>query len=217
MKDLLFDRFSSFVAAVKRFPIARVVVVLLAGVMMLVSTACGNAAPPLSSDSNPVQPSASSGLPKPMSSGEGSYHAKTGANQPTELYDPIQKPEGGMNMYSDTDPRYQRKNLGAQIERRVDKAEQNLDKSIESVDDYVDNYTSGAPLGERVRNITDSVGETVDDLTDRVKGGTDRGTQNVKVNAKRAESNASEAVKGVADDAKDNARDLSRKAQRVLD
>ena len=216
MKDLLFDHFSNLVAAVKRFPFARIAVVLLAGVLMLVSTACGNAAPPVSSNSSPASPM-SSNPPTPRSSGEGSYHAKTGANQPTELYDPIQEPEGGMNVYSDTDPRYQRENLGAQIERRVDKAEKNLDKSIESVGDYVDNYTSGAPLGERVRNITDSVGESAEDLTDRVKGGTDRGTQNVKVNTKRAESNASEAVKGVAEDTKSNARDLTRKAERALD
>lgn len=216
MKGLLFDRFSNFVASVKRLPIARLAVVLLASVMMLVSTACSNATPPVSTDSNPASPM-SSNPPTPRSSGEGSYHAKTGANQPTELYDPIQEREGGMNMYSDTDPRYQRDKLGAQIERRVDKAEKNLDKSIESVDDYVDNYTSGAPLGKRIRNITDSVGESAEDLTERAKEGTDRGAQNVKVNANRAERNAGEAVKGVAEDTKANARDLTRKAERALD
>lgn len=214
MKNLRFDRFSNFVSAIKRFPIARVMVVLAASFMLLVSTACSNITPPVSS--NPSNP-ADSKLPTPVSSGEGSYHAKSNANQPTELYDPIQKREGGMNMYSDTDPRYQRDKLGAQIERRVDKAEQNLDRSIDDVDDYVDNYTSGAPLGKRIRNITDSVGESAENLTEQVKEGTERGAQDLKVNAKRAERNAGEALQGVAEDAQDNARDLNRKAGRLLD
>ncbi|WP_088893018.1 hypothetical protein [Leptolyngbya ohadii] len=215
MKDLL-NRISKVVASVKQFPVARAVVVLVAGAMLMFSTACGNFQPPVSSDSSPASPM-SSNVPTPVESGEGSYHAKSNANQPTELYDPIQEREGGMNMYSDTDPRYQRPKLGSQIERRVDRAEQNLDRSINSVDDYVDNYTDGAPLGERIRNITDSVGKSVDNLTDQVTEGTERGSQNLKVNASRAERNAGEAVKGVADDTASNVRDAGRKAGRALD
>lgn len=215
MKDLLFNRFSNFVASVKQLPIARIAIVLAASLMMLVSTACSNATPPVSSNSSPAS-RVSANPPTPVESGEGSYHAKSNANQPTELYDPIQKREGGMNTYSDTDPRYQRNKLGAQIERRVDKAEQNLNRSINDVEDYTDNYTSGAPLGERIRNITDSVSESAENLTQQVKEGTDRGLQNLKGNTNRAQQNASEAVQGVAEDAKDNARELNRRAERVL-
>jgi ElaB/YqjD/DUF883 family membrane-anchored ribosome-binding protein len=174
----------------------RVVVVLAAGFVMLMSTAC--------------QP------PTPVSSGEGSYHEKVGANQPTELYDPIEEREGGMNQYSDTDPRYKTGNLGNKIGGRVDKAKENLNRSIDSTEDYARNYREGTPLGERVRNITDNVGKSVENLTDEVSGGTERGTRNLKVNADQAGQNANEAVSGATDNLKDSSRDITQKAKRVI-
>ncbi len=193
MKNLVANIASFF----KQVRVERILVVLAAGFVMLVSTAC--------------QP------PAPVSSGQGSYHEKVGANQPTELYDPIEQREGGMNVYSDTDPRYQRRDLGNEIEGRVYKAKENLNRSIDDAGDYARNYREGAPLGERVRNITDNVGKTVDKVTDEVSEGTERGSRNLKVNASRAERNAGEAVNGVTEDLKDNTRDVTRKAQRTLD
>lgn len=79
MKSLIERVFSNF-------NVRSLLAVVLAAVVVLVTTAC---------NANP---------PAPNVSGTGSYYNKKGQN--TEIYDTTQPRKGGMNQYSDVDPRF---------------------------------------------------------------------------------------------------------------
>lgn len=82
MKSLIERVFSAF-------NVRSLIAVVLAAVVVMVTTAC---------NANP---------PSPSVTGNGSYYNKKGQN--TELYDTIQPRKGGMNQYDDVDPRFKDK------------------------------------------------------------------------------------------------------------
>jgi hypothetical protein len=178
----------------KRVRFARIAVTIAASFVLLLGTAC-----------SPSSPSVS---------GTGSY--EQGKANPTELYRPIQPNEGGMNTYSDTDPRRNTKGLGSKVKARVDEAESNIDK-VQNPREFAEDYRKGTPLGQRVRNITDSVGETAKDVTEDVTKGTERGISNLKRNTQQAKQGLQETLDDASQNAQDLGKDTSRSAQRSFD
>lgn len=178
----------------KRVRFTRTAVAVVASFVLLLGTAC-----------SPSSPSVS---------GTGSY--EQGRANPTELYRPIQPDEGGMNRFSDTDPRQNTKGLGSKAKSRIDEAERNIDK-VQNPREFAEDYREGTPLGERVRNITDDVGSAAKDTAKDFAKGTERGVSNLKRNTEQAKR----GVEGTVDDARQNAEDLgkdtSRSAQRTFD
>jgi ABC-type transporter Mla subunit MlaD len=190
MSNPIFDRISNL----KPIRLGRVAVVIAASFILMLGTAC-----------NPSSPSLS---------GTGSY--QEGRQPQTELYRPIQPSEGGMNQYSDTDPRYNTKGLKSEIKARVDQADRNIQK-VDNPEEFAEDYRKGTPLGERVRNITDSIGGAAKGTSEDFAEGTQRGVRNLKQNVNKAAQGAQETVDEARSNAADLGKDTSRTAQRTTD
>lgn len=126
---------------------------------------------------------------------------------------------GGMNNFSDVDQnRLNTQAADAKAKALKDTVERNLNtKSVDSVDQYVDNYKSGTPLGERLGNIGKDIGSSAKDLQQNVKAASDKGSVNLKRNLERAPGAIGDVVDEAKDNAKDAAKDTSRSVKRVGD
>jgi ElaB/YqjD/DUF883 family membrane-anchored ribosome-binding protein len=120
--------------------------------------------------------------------------------------------EGGMNQYSDVDPRSDTSAADAKADYLVKNAERNLDKMVDSPEQYARNYRSGTPLGERIERIGENVGSSAKETAAGVAKGTQRGVENVKENTKNAAKDTAENVK---QNTQDTADKLSAKSQRA--
>jgi hypothetical protein len=126
--------------------------------------------------------------------------------------------KGGMNDYSDVDPRFNPSASNAKAKALVDNAQKNIDeKSIDSAEQYVENYRSGTPLGERVKRLGEDIGESADNVGKEAAKGAQENVQNAQEAGKglkdkgiQTKENTKDAAKGTAKDAKravDNASD----------
>ncbi|MBD2021515.1 hypothetical protein H6F43_15150 [Leptolyngbya sp. FACHB-36] len=196
----------------------QVLMVVLAGVLLLVGTACSRVA-----------------------------SAKVPAND-RMVPGQVQPFEGGMNNFTDVDKtRLDTSEVDAKAKALTDRVKTNIDeKRADNVDQYVENYRTGTPLNERVENIgkdarrgaenatddvkqaTDRLGDktarTADDAkstADRVGNQTGRALDNVKDNTKAAARNVPSDTKSAIDKAasavKDKADDASRSTKRAID
>lgn len=182
----------SLTAFLKRYRFDRMLIVLAAGIILFVNTAC-----------SPSSPSAS---------GSGSYTSKV--EQPTELYDTVQEPKGGMNVYPDTDPRRSRDDLSAKASERIRQAEQNLNK-VQSREELADEVKAAAPFKQGIQDVTERVGSTVEELKEDFSEGTARGMQNLKRNAEQAREGVKDTVESATDNLQDTADDVSGKVNRA--
>jgi len=101
---------------------------------------------------------------------------------------PLSPYKGGMNNFSDVDPRAGVAAESAQ--KRADDlikgAQSNLQrKSIDSPEQYVRNYQQGTPLGERVKRLGEDLGSSAQELQEGVTQGTQRGVENLKENLQK--------------------------------
>ena len=157
----------------KSIRLDRVLTVFLVGILLFVSTACSSGASAKTADE---------------------LREEVPGSAVTNEY------KGGMNDYSDVDPRFNEKGAEAKAKGLVDNAQRNInEKSIDSPEQYVENYRSGTPLGERVKRLGEDVGESAQELTEGVSKGTQKGLQNIKENAKDAPSYTKETAKETVD------------------
>lgn len=178
----------------KQVRLSHAAIAIVAGLVLMLGTAC-----------NPSSPSVS---------GTGSSHS--GKDPQTELYRTIQPKEGGPNVYSDTDPRRNTRGLGTEAKARIDQAGRNVDK-VQNPREFAEEYRQGTPLGERVRNITDSVGNAAKDVNKDFAKGTERGISNLKRNTEQAKRGISETLDDTRQNAADLGKDTARTAQRTAD
>ena len=180
---------NKLVSIFKSIRLRQVLTVFLAGVLLVITTACaGNAQAKMpqggatgSAGSNPV-----------------------GQNQPYE---------GGMNNFSDTAPGQAAKGTAEKTKALIDRAERDINtKGVNSVDQYVDNFRSGAPLDERVRKLTDDVKEGAKNAADDVKGVGDR----VSNSANRVSDRTARGAKNAAENIKDNTGDAAKRTSRSI-
>lgn len=161
-------------SSIKRLNLLRVLTVFFAGVILFVSTAC--------SPANVQAKSLKAGYnPRP----------EVPENAITNTY------EGGMNDFSDVDPRFDTSRADAKAEDLLNKAKHNLQKSVDSPEQYTRNYKSGTPLGERIENLGEDISESTKELTKGFTKGTERGIENIK-------SNTQDATDDVAKNAQNN-------------
>ncbi|HEY9850918.1 MAG TPA: DUF6658 family protein [Leptolyngbyaceae cyanobacterium] len=183
------------ISVFKRFNFLRVLTVVFAGLILFVTTACG---------SN-LQAKALSNNPRP----------EVPNNAVTNRY------EGGMNDFSDVDPRFDASRSQTKANDAIGKAEGNLTKRADSPEQYARNYRSGTPLGERVQNLAEDVSESTKELTTGVAKGTQRGIHNVKENSQDAAEGVADTTERAASNAKKNAeyagKDLANKADKAGD
>lgn len=155
-------------------------IVCLAGVLLLSSTACSNAGT-LASKAN--------------KGGEG-----------IDVPGQVQPYKGGMNNFSDVDNnRLNTKGTDAKAKALIDSAQRRLNqKGIDSPSDLVDNIRSAKP-GQQADRIAKDAREGTGYFTGDAKSAADRGADNLKRNL----SNVPEQVGKTLDKAQDNLKDAA--------
>jgi hypothetical protein len=132
--------------------------------------------------------------------------------------------KGGMNDYSDVDPRRNTTEANNKAKALVDNARRNIDeKSIDSTEQYVENYRSGTPLGERVKRIGEDVSESVDSVKENLSKGTQKNirqttdlTSDVKDKAIQTKENTKDATKDAANSVKQSADNVSTTGESTI-
>ncbi|MDZ8138437.1 MAG: hypothetical protein RM049_24535 [Nostoc sp. DedQUE04] len=177
----------------------KVVTVFLAGIFLFMAQACG--APGIATQ--PPQP---------------------GAQAPNiERYDatkdyPLNSPTGGMNNFSDVDPRAQdEKAANDRAKALVKNAQKNIDrKGIDSPEQYGENYKQGTSLGGRVKNLGEDIGSSAEELGKGLVKGTQRGIENIKGNTQNAAEDVTTNVQRGAEDAGKNVKRTAEDAGKAV-
>lgn len=135
------------------------------------------------------------------------------------------KATGGMNEFSDIDPR--RDTTGAQAKAKAlqDRVERNVNtKRADDFDQYAKNYRSGTPLDERTERAAKGFGEAVEnvkedaqDLGKTVSGKTQRIVDNTKAAAQDATQDAQRAADRTSNLGTEAARSAKRGLNRAAD
>ncbi|MBD2496782.1 hypothetical protein [Nostoc sp. FACHB-280] len=176
-----------FIDWLKNIRPLKVLSVFLAGVFLILTQACNRP----SIAGQPPQPSAQS--------------PNTERYDPTKAYN-LNSPEGGMNNFSDVDPRA--KNFEKAAKNRAEdlsrNAERNInEKGIDSPEQYARNYRQGTPLPERVKNLGEDIGSSAQGTVEGVAKGTKRGLENIKENTSNAAQDLSRNAQRTGEDASD--------------
>lgn len=181
------NQISGLVNRLQQFRLTRFALPVLASFLLLFGTAC-----------NPSSPSVS---------GTGSY--QEGRQPQTELYRTIQPKEGGMNRYSDTDPRRDTSRAATKADQMIRQAERNLNK-VQSREDLADEVREAKPFKQGVNDISGRVEGTIEDLREDISEGTQKGIKNIQRNTSQAQQGVQESF----DDTRQNLGDASRKTVR---
>lgn len=213
MQDLMFSAIARVNSFVKSLRLKQILVVTLAGFFVLTSTAC--------SAGTDVR-SASNGGVKQQSYGASPYDKNDGPTR--ELYKPTQKREGGMNNYND-DPKYDREDVKANAQKRVQQAAENLDKNqAHNPPEVFSNIKNRNPLDDKARESGESIKASTDKLVNDFSEGTRKGTRNLQENLDRAGDNAPRILneskrnaKGAADDVREGIDPLLQGGKSVIE
>ncbi len=183
----------------------KVLTVFLAGMFLFLTQACagqGVATQPLQPDDQP---------------------AYTKRYDPTKDY-PLSSPAGGMNNFSDVDPRAKldEKAANDRADAMAKNSQRNIEqKGIDSQDQYGRNYKQGTPLGERVKNLGEDIGSSANETREGFVKGTQRGIENLKGNTQNAAEDVTKNVQRGAEDAGKNvqrtAEDAGNAVKRAVD
>lgn len=161
----------------------KVLTVLFAGIFLFLTQAC-----------------ADPGVAKEPPQAESPYLERY---DPTKDY-PLSSPEGGMNNFSDVDPRGKADEKAAndRADALARNAEKRIDeKGVESPGEYVRNFKEGTPLGQRGKNLGEDIGSSVEEVRKGVVKGTQRGIENLKGNTQNAAEGVTKNVQRTAEDA----------------
>lgn len=179
------------ISAFKRTNLFRVVTVFLAGVLVFFTTACSGGAQAKAIDKNPRPEVPGGAVTSPY--------------------------EGGMNSFSDVDPRADDSGASAKAKGLIDNAEANLEKRADSPEKYVSNYKSGTPIQERVENLVKNVTEPTKESAEDLAKGTQRGVRNVKENTQNAANEAPKTFDQAKRNAGNTAEDTANAADKIKD
>lgn len=184
--------FDSMSNLVKRLHLERVLIIVLASVLLLVTTACNTNSPSVS--------------------GTGSYQERagqpTGIREYTDRADNKSRPD--VSSYSDNDAR-DTASARARAKALSDRAERNVQK-VQDPGDLVEEIREGTPIQERVRNLTNNLGEATEQFKEDFATGARENTRNLKTNADKAGRN----VQRAADDTQRNAQRAAEDAKNVV-
>lgn len=174
------------ISTLKAMRLNQAVMVFLAGILVLFSTACSRSdtvADRLPGNAGPNTP---------------------GQSQPYK---------GGMNNFSDDASSRLNTEAAAKAKALKDKVESRLNKKgINSPDDLADNVRSANP-GKQAQRLGDDVRQQAEDVKDNLQTFGDRGAKNVKLNAGNAFDNATDAAKDKVDsDVNNTKRALNKTA-----
>lgn len=179
----------------KSIRLDRILTIFLVGVLVFVSTACSGGASAKTADE---------------------IREEVPGSALTSPY------KGGMNDYSDVDPRINPAEANAKAKALVDNAQKNIDeKSVDSTEQYVENYRSGTPLGERVKRIGENVTDSATQVTKDVSKGTQENLRNAKATTqdvgKRSKQAADETTDAAQSKVKEDVKNTKRAISKATD
>lgn len=178
---------------IKSIRLERVVTAFLVGLLLFVSTAC----------SKGVQAQT-----KPLTADQ--IREEVPSSAVTNQY------KGGMNDYEDVDPRKNTTEANTKAKALVDNARKNInEKSVDSPEQFVENYRNGTPLGERVKRIGEDVSDSVDSIKDNLSKGTQKNLRQTKDLAGDVKDKAIQGKENTKDAAKDAVNSVKRTADEV--
>ncbi|MEH2195214.1 MAG: hypothetical protein V7K98_21595 [Nostoc sp.] len=178
----------------------KVLTVFLVGIFLFTAQACGDTGVA----TQPPQP--------------GSQAPNVKQYDPTKDH-PLSSPAGGMNNFSDVDPRAKdEKAANDRADALVKNAQKNIkQKGVDSREQYVRNFQQGTPVGERVKNLGEDVGSSAEELREGVVKGTQRGFENLKENTQNATKDVTNAAKDVTKNIQRGAEDAGKNVQRTAE
>ena len=112
----------------------------------------------------------------------------------TSLYKPITPEVGGMNNYSDVDPRVDTSKADAKADRLINKAK-GLERKDTNPLQQIKQEFDRKGIKQRVGDTADSVRESAEETADGISKGTRKGIANVKENAKSFKDDVESAAK----------------------
>jgi hypothetical protein len=112
----------------------------------------------------------------------------------TELYKPITPEVGGMNNYSDVDPRVDTSKVDAKAKRLIEQAK-GLERKDTNPLQQIQKEFDRKGIQERVGDTADSVGQSAQETAAGISEGTRKGFANVKENAKSFKDDVESAAK----------------------
>jgi hypothetical protein len=112
----------------------------------------------------------------------------------TELYKPITPEVGGMNNYSDVDPRVDTSKADAKADRLINQAK-GLERKDTNPLQQIKQEFDRKGIKQRVGDTADSVRESAEETADGISKGTRKGIANVKENAKSFKDDVESAAK----------------------
>lgn len=220
------------ISLLKKIRLDRVLVVFLACGLLMLTTACNGAANAGVSNSRPATGaerarqdirsdgttgSISNGLTRDLGVGgtkeegvvgQGSINESVSKN--TELYDPIQPEEGGMNNFNQVDPRFDKSGADAKARQLIDVTQRNV---IDQTDD----------VGTNTRRILDKKGENARDFGQDVKEGrgelkrqADETVSTARDNLNQAGKDASRNTRNAVNSASDAADNVDSRVKRNI-
>jgi len=173
-------------AIVKRLRLSSVLFIFLAGIVLLVNTACSQ-----------VPTDKVSEVKNPESSSSGYDKDDNVVLKAVKESYKIAPPEGGMNNHRDTDRRLKSTVSDAKAQDLINGAKDNLKESTRNPKEAVENLKNDAPIS-KIKNKFQDFSKNVTDSTDEVKKGAGKGFDNLKNNLKstgdRVSENARQAV-----------------------
>ncbi|HAA30350.1 MAG TPA: hypothetical protein DCE56_25030 [Cyanobacteria bacterium UBA8553] len=182
---------NKLIARLKGIQIDRILTVFLVGLLLFVSTACSGGASAKTADN---------------------VRKEVPGSAVTNQY------KGGMNDYSDVDPRQDIKSAQTKAKALVDNAQKNIDqKSVDSPEQYVENYRSGTPLGERVRRIGEDVGKAAENVKEEASRGAQKNLQNAQDAGQDVANKADKAGNAVQSKVKSDIRSTQRTLDKAAD
>jgi gas vesicle protein len=184
---------TEFIKAIKRIPVlkltgvSRAILSLLAVVLLVTTTACNGGEIKAKIDPTRVA------NPQP--------------GKITELYKPIAPAEGGMNNYSDVDPRQNTAEAKAKADRLIQKTE-DLQTGGTNPFKQLGKELDDKGIPERVGESADKLNRSAKETAEDVAKGTQKGYQNVKENTKSFTDDVKSAVDDLGDKVRSKTNDL---------
>jgi hypothetical protein len=173
----------------KSIRLDRIVTAFLVGVLLFNSTACGSKVQAKTADK---------------------VREEVPSSAVTNQY------KGGMNDYSDVDPRKNTTEANTKAKALIDNAQKNIkEKSIDSPEKFVENYRNGAPLGERVKRIGEDISDSVEGVKENISKGTQKNLRQTKDLSNDLKDKAIQTKENTKDAAKDAAKSVKRAADNV--
>jgi ElaB/YqjD/DUF883 family membrane-anchored ribosome-binding protein len=207
----------TIIAFLKSKRLSQLMVASLSALFLLVNTAC--AAPSVSAKGAEGD-SAKVVLKNPATKVSSPYRKDTNnvpAGQVTEFYDSIQPVEGGMNNYSDVDPRQNTSKADAKAEKLVKGASHSEKKSVNSPVDAVKKELDKEPIPERIQKFSKDIGKSAQKAVDRVSDETQKGTNNLSKNTTSLLDKTQSRAETLAQQAQDKVDDVGSAAKQTSD